>query len=310
MSLALPTSAKLLVQDRKAATRLAELPAEVLAPALGTSWAAAVAARHSRPMQPASGSIRELRALRNPDKVLAAAQKAATSRASARDLAPGTSLAAAAAAHRSRRMLQVFGSTRTARLKLLLVPAHAREMAALCVVSPFRAPEAAQQAPPFQARPGSPGGPGTGIGSGPGKGSGNRSGRGSANGPGSGPGKRSGSAGGGSSSPRGWNLADAVSEAAEPGKPSRWGNATAGIRGSRSARAGAGSMAVETGLMTLHEDELKGIMQMLGADRAHQRRFRSETGFATVPIAAFHFAATRALHRQPGALGPGGASAL
>ncbi len=50
---------------------------------------------------------------------------------------------------------------------------------------------------------------------------------------------------------------------AEVGKPSRWGNATAGIRGSRSARGGAGSMAVETGLMTLHEDELKGIMQML-----------------------------------------------
>ncbi|MGA7187289.1 MAG: hypothetical protein WA690_01070 [Candidatus Acidiferrales bacterium] len=45
---------------------------------------------------------------------------------------------------------------------------------------------------------------------------------------------------------------------------SRWGNATAGIRGSRSARAGSGSIAVETGLMTLHEDELKGILQMLG----------------------------------------------
>jgi hypothetical protein len=48
------------------------------------------------------------------------------------------------------------------------------------------------------------------------------------------------------------------------GELSRWGNATAGIRGNRSARAGGpGSMAVETGLMTLQEDELKGILQVL-----------------------------------------------
>jgi hypothetical protein len=110
-------------------------------------------------------------------------------------------------------------------------------------------------------------GPGTGSGSGSGRGSGKGFGRGQGsgrgNGPGSGTGKGSGPAGGGSASPRGWNLADAVSEASDSSKPSRWGNATAGIRGSRSARAGAGSMAVETGLMTLHEDELKGIMQML-----------------------------------------------
>src|SRR5580704_9260963 len=115
------------------------------------------------------------------------------------------------------------------------------------------------------AGPGSGGGPGAGPGTGSRRGSGDRSGRGPGNGRGNGPGsgKGSGPAGGGSSSPRGWNLADAVSESAEVGKPSRWGNATAGIRGSRSARGGAGSMAVETGLMTLHEDELKGIMQML-----------------------------------------------
>jgi hypothetical protein len=50
----------------------------------------------------------------------------------------------------------------------------------------------------------------------------------------------------------------------ETGEVSRWGNATAGIRGSRSARSGGpGSMAVETGLMTLQEDELKGILQVL-----------------------------------------------
>ena len=115
------------------------------------------------------------------------------------------------------------------------------------------------------AGPGS--GPRTGSGRGSGRGSGKGSGRGQGNGrgngPGSGNGKSSGPAGSGNTSPRGWNLADAVSEGSESSKPSRWGNATAGIRGSRSARAGAGSMAVETGLMTLHEDELKGIMQML-----------------------------------------------
>jgi len=112
---------------------------------------------------------------------------------------------------------------------------------------------------------GAPSGAGIGIGTAPsggsGRGSGNRSGRGRGNGPGSG--KGSGSVGGSSSSPRGWDLADAVREGAESSKPSRWGNATAGIRGSRSARSSAGSLAVETGLMTLHEDELKGIMQML-----------------------------------------------
>lgn len=43
----------------------------------------------------------------------------------------------------------------------------------------------------------------------------------------------------------------------------RWGNATLGIRGGRSARSGPGSMAVETGLMTLQEDELQGILQVL-----------------------------------------------
>src|SRR5208282_370955 len=42
-----------------------------------------------------------------------------------------------------------------------------------------------------------------------------------------------------------------------------WSNATSGIRATRSARGGAGSMAVETGLMTLHEDELQGILQVL-----------------------------------------------
>ncbi|MFZ3216428.1 MAG: hypothetical protein WA192_10250 [Candidatus Acidiferrales bacterium] len=98
---------------------------------------------------------------------------------------------------------------------------------------------------------------------------GGRSGRSSGRGPGHGPGpgeesgKGAGPSGGSGPGSRGWNAPAAVSDAAEAGPPSRWGNATAGIRGSRSARAGAGSMAVETGLMTLHEDELKGILQML-----------------------------------------------
>lgn len=59
-------------------------------------------------------------------------------------------------------------------------------------------------------------------------------------------------------------VAGADDAAARPGGPvSRWGNATAEIRGQRPGQGGNGSMAVETGLMTLHEDELKGILQML-----------------------------------------------
>ena len=44
---------------------------------------------------------------------------------------------------------------------------------------------------------------------------------------------------------------------------SRWTSASTGIRGARSARGGPGSMTVETGLMTLQEQELQGILQML-----------------------------------------------
>ena len=43
----------------------------------------------------------------------------------------------------------------------------------------------------------------------------------------------------------------------------RWGNATAEIRGNRSSQPSQGSITAETGLMTIHEDELKGILQML-----------------------------------------------
>lgn len=47
------------------------------------------------------------------------------------------------------------------------------------------------------------------------------------------------------------------------GPSAHWTQASSGIRGNRSARSGSGSMAVETGLMTLHQDELQGILQML-----------------------------------------------
>jgi hypothetical protein len=47
------------------------------------------------------------------------------------------------------------------------------------------------------------------------------------------------------------------------GPASRWTSASSGIRTHRSARGGAGAMSVETGLMTLQEDELQGIMQVL-----------------------------------------------
>jgi hypothetical protein len=120
-------------------------------------------------------------------------------------------------------------------------------------------------------------GSGTGAGSGTGSGSGgNRGVRGGSgygyapgvpqgestrggNAPGGGTGKRAS----GGSSAHVWNAGVAVSgDAGEA--PGRWGNATAGIRGSRSAQGSPGSMAVETGLMSIHEDELKGILQMLG----------------------------------------------
>src|ERR1700723_3573731 len=93
-------------------------------------------------------------------------------------------------------------------------------------------------------------GSGYGPGYGPGSSAGNGSGEGTQNGGAGGPAPVSGGRqlrGGGTR---------AVPE-------SRWGNASTGIRATRSARGGDGSMAVETGLMTLHEDELQGILQVL-----------------------------------------------
>jgi hypothetical protein len=83
---------------------------------------------------------------------------------------------------------------------------------------------------------------------------------------GSGPiGSGPGTGGAGGSGAQAWKRTEAVSgSAGGSAKPAgRWGNATAGIRGSRAARSGRGAMAVETGLMTLQEDELQGILQVL-----------------------------------------------
>ena len=111
------------------------------------------------------------------------------------------------------------------------------------------------------------GGSTSGGGSGPGgggRGGESGAGGGSGRGGGSGQGGGSGSGPAGGSRGRGWNPPTTLTGEGDASPMSRWGNATAGIRGSRSARASAGgSMAVETGLMTLHEDELKGILQML-----------------------------------------------
>ncbi|MGH9747933.1 MAG: hypothetical protein ACRD59_17700 [Candidatus Acidiferrales bacterium] len=74
-----------------------------------------------------------------------------------------------------------------------------------------------------------------------------------------------GSGVGGGSSARIWRVPPGASTAPDAGAPGRWANATSGIRVGRSSRAasGPGSMAVETGLMTLQEDELQGILQVL-----------------------------------------------
>ena len=68
---------------------------------------------------------------------------------------------------------------------------------------------------------------------------------------------------GGAGNKRIWRAPETEGSEGDAGTPSRWANATSGIRGSRPSRTGPGSMAVETGLMTLHGDELQGILQVL-----------------------------------------------
>jgi hypothetical protein len=90
---------------------------------------------------------------------------------------------------------------------------------------------------------------------------------------GTGHGEGSGDFGGGSGSGSGnaaglnsriWRVPPGASTNPDAGGPGRWANATSGIRVGRSSRAaGPGSMSVETGLMTLQEDELQGILQVL-----------------------------------------------
>jgi hypothetical protein len=110
---------------------------------------------------------------------------------------------------------------------------------------------------------GGPGAVGQGGGSGTGQGGGLGIGRGG--GPGGGPAGGQGVGAGSGSNKRIWRTPQDAGGEGDAAGPSRWGSATAGIRSSRSARAGAGkgSMAVETGLMALQEDELQGILQVL-----------------------------------------------
>ena len=96
-----------------------------------------------------------------------------------------------------------------------------------------------------------------------GGGAGAGTGTGFGTGSGTGFGAGTGSGTGGGSNKRIWRVPETVGNEGDAGAPSRWGNATAGIRGSRPARTGPGSMAVDTGLMTLQEDELQGILQVL-----------------------------------------------
>jgi hypothetical protein len=88
------------------------------------------------------------------------------------------------------------------------------------------------------------------------------SGVGSGSGTGTGSGMGSGGGSGDGSSSGGMQIAGGVG-GGNAGPESRWANASTGIRATRSARGGSGSMSVETGLMTLHEDELQGILQVL-----------------------------------------------
>jgi hypothetical protein len=115
-------------------------------------------------------------------------------------------------------------------------------------------------------------GTGTGLeGSGDGSGSGTGTGSGGGTGGGGGIGTGDGGDGRGNGALEGGTGVGSPGDAGHPGdtgeeagdNPSRWANATSGIRSSRSARGATRSMAVETGLMTIHEDELQGILQVL-----------------------------------------------
>ena len=80
---------------------------------------------------------------------------------------------------------------------------------------------------------------------------------------GGGAGAGAGTGTGGAPNKRIWRVPETGGSEADMGALSRWGNASSGIRGSRPVRPRPGSMAVETGLMTLQGDELQGILQVL-----------------------------------------------
>jgi len=107
-----------------------------------------------------------------------------------------------------------------------------------------------------------------GHGGGSGNGSGSGGGAGAGNGAGSGPGSDGAAHAEAGAGPGGVPSGDDGTGFLPP-PPSdgatggRWATATTGIRSTRSARGSHGSMPVETGLMTLHEDELQGILQVL-----------------------------------------------
>ncbi|MGH9737885.1 MAG: hypothetical protein ACRD4X_04770 [Candidatus Acidiferrales bacterium] len=66
------------------------------------------------------------------------------------------------------------------------------------------------------------------------------------------------------SDPQGWLASNGQAVEAPEGPLSRWVHSSSGIRVARPARnAGRGSLAVETGLMSLQQDELQGILQVL-----------------------------------------------
>jgi hypothetical protein len=79
------------------------------------------------------------------------------------------------------------------------------------------------------------------------------------------PGLVSGSGNSSGSNSRIWKVPTGASINPDASSHGRWANAASGIRVGRSSRAmaGPGSMSVETGLMTLQEDELQGILQVL-----------------------------------------------
>ncbi|MGH9686321.1 MAG: hypothetical protein ACRD5K_04420 [Candidatus Acidiferrales bacterium] len=96
-----------------------------------------------------------------------------------------------------------------------------------------------------------PGGPHAGAGNGSGVVNG---------GAGTGDGSDAGQAGGA----HGWLASNGQGADAPNGPLSRWVHSSSGIRVARPARnAGRGSLAVETGLMSLQQDELQGILQVL-----------------------------------------------